>query len=189
VGASGLTLDIGVQYTTFLNIDGLDVGVALRNFGNPMRYDGSALWVSANASGSDRQTEWYKVQAGSFDMPFIMDIGGIYNFGPVDVGVTYNVNYFAQDNISLLGQYNVGKIATLRAGYLMDTETVSIPDNTSTTTVDESTIKFENIFSGASFGGSLNLKELIGTNLSVDYTMFLTRTFSNNQVIALRMGF
>ena len=67
VNATGFTIDAGVQYEDFLDVENLDVGVALRNFGNPMTYDGSGLWVNAEASGSSRQTTWYKVEAGGFD--------------------------------------------------------------------------------------------------------------------------
>ena len=166
VNATGVTVDAGVQYENFLDFEGLDVGVALRNFGSPMRYGGQGLWVNAQASGSSRQTDWYKVEAGQFDMPFIMDIGAAYNVAGVQLGATYEVNHFSQDKIKLMAEYGFEDIAAVRVGYLMDVEDAK--DDKDTPDIDESTM-LENIFAGPSFGASLNLLKLIGLDLSIDY--------------------
>lgn len=185
VNATGVTVDAGVQYENFLDLEGLDVGVALRNFGSPMRYGGQGLWVNAEASGSSRQTDWYKVEAGQFDMPFIMDIGAAYNVAGVQLGATYEVNHFSQDKIKLMAEYGFEDIAAVRVGYLMDVEDAK--DDKDTPDIDESTM-LENIFAGPSFGASLNLLKLIGLDLSIDYAMFMTEYFDDNHVISLRFG-
>jgi hypothetical protein len=185
VNATGVTVDAGVQYENFLDFEGLDVGVALRNFGSPMRYGGQGLWVNAEASGSSRQTDWYKVEAGQFDMPFIMDIGAAYNVAGVQLGATYEVNHFSQDKIKLMAEYGFDDIAAVRVGYLMDTEDAK--DDKDTPDIDESTM-LENVFAGPSFGASLNLLKLIGLDLSIDYAMFMTEYFDDNHVISLRFG-
>jgi hypothetical protein len=185
VNATGFTIDAGVQYENFLDVENLDVGVALRNFGNPMTYDGSGLWVNAEASGSSRQTTWYKVEAGGFDMPFIMDISGAYSIAGINVGLTYEVNHFSQDKVKLMAEYGFQDIAAVRVGYLMDAEAAK--DDKDTPDVDESEL-IENIFAGPSFGASLNLSSLIGVDISIDYAMFITEYFDNNQVIAIRFG-
>lgn len=185
VNATGVTVDAGVQYENFLDLEGLDVGVALRNFGSPMRYGGQGLWVNAQASGSSRQTDWYKVEAGQFDMPFIMDIGAAYNVAGVQLGATYEVNHFSQDKIKLMAEYGFEDIAAVRVGYLMDVEDAK--DDKDTPDIDESTM-LENIFAGPSFGASLNLLKLIGLDLSIDYAMFMTEYFDDNHVISLRFG-
>ena len=180
-----MTVDAGVQYENFLDVENLDVGVALRNFGRPMRYGGSGLWVNAEASGSARQTDWYKVEAAKFDMPFIMDIGMAYNVAGVNLGATYEVNHFSQDKIKLMAEYGFEDIASVRVGFLMDTEDAK--DDGDTPDIDESTM-LENIFAGPSFGATLNLLKLTGLDLSIDYAMFVTEYFDNNHVIALRFG-
>jgi hypothetical protein len=185
VNATGVTVDAGVQYENFLDLEGLDVGVALRNFGSPMRYGGQGLWVNAQASGSSRQTDWYKVEAGQFDMPFIMDIGAAYNVAGVQLGATYEVNHFSQDKIKLMAEYGFEDIAAVRVGYLMDVEDAK--DDKDTPDIDESAM-LENIFAGPSFGASLNLLKLIGLDLSIDYAMFMTEYFDDNHVISLRFG-
>jgi len=46
----------------------------------------------------------------------------------------------------------------------------------------------QNVFDGISFGGSLNLQNLIGMNLSVDLASLQAGAFGTNNVITLRMG-
>jgi hypothetical protein len=185
VNATGMTVDVGVQYENFLEVEGLDIGVALRNFGSPMRYGGSGLWVNAEASGGARQTDWYKVEAGQFDMPFIMDIGVAYTIAGIQLGGTYEVNHFSQDKIKLMAEYGFADIAAVRVGYLMDAEDAK--DDKDTPDIDESTM-LENIFAGPSFGATLNLSKLTGLDLSIDYAMFMTEYFDDNHVITLRFG-
>lgn len=187
VDASGFAFDIGVQYYNFLDIPNLALGVVLKNFGSPMRYDGSALWIEAKAIGSDRQTEWYKVEAAAFDMPFIMDIGLSYrlNLGAssLDLGATFENNHFGQDEVRILGEYNLGTLASVRFGIVSATEVTDDPD----TAEDESKL-IESIFSGTSFGASLNLKQFTGVNLSIDYAIISTKFFDDNTIFALRLG-
>jgi len=185
VNASGITVDVGVQYENFLEVEDLDIGVALRNFGNPMRYDGSALWVNAEVSTASRETDWYKVVAGKFDMPFLMDISATYNIFGLQLGATYEVNHFSQDKVKIMAEYGIEDIAAVRVGYIMDAEEVK--DDSDTPDVDESEM-LESLYTGPSFGATLNLSKLIGLDLSIDYAMFMTEYFDDNHVIALRFG-
>jgi hypothetical protein len=187
VSATGTTIDVGVQYSSFLNIPGLSIGVALRNFGPAMRYGGSALWQSAKVEGTNRETEWYKVEAAAFDMPFTMDIGAAYNLAlgasSLDLGFTFENNNAAQDEYRILAQFNLGDMAAVRFGNLTS---ATIEDDDNTVDIDESAL--ENIFGSYSFGGSLNLAALTGLNLSIDYAFIATEYFDDNQVFALRFG-
>ncbi|MBU0529276.1 PorV/PorQ family protein [bacterium] len=185
VSASGITVDVGVQYENFLDVEDLDIGVALRNFGNPMRYDGSELWTNAEASGGSRKTDWYKVVAAKFDMPFLMDIGAAYTIAGINLGATYEVNHFNQDKVKLMAEYGIEDIAAIRVGYIMDAEKVK--DDLDTPDMDESTM-IESLYTGPSFGASLNLLKLTGLDLSIDYALFMTEYFDDNHVIALRFG-
>ena len=188
VSGSGFTLDAGVQYSSFLNIPGLSIGVALKNFGTAMRYDGSRLWVDANVLGSDRQSEWYKVTAGAADMPFVMDMGASYRVnlggvGSLDVGATFENNHSAQDEYRLFGEFNFGNLASVRFANITSTEVL---DDDKTVDIDESDI--ENIFADYSFGASLNLKQFTGIDLSIDYAFIATKFFNDNQILSLRFG-
>lgn len=89
VSATGVAYDFGVQHRGLAGLENLEVGFALKNFGQPMKYDGEGLGVFATASGSDRPEDYYKVDAASFDLPFVFDMGLKYNVAGADLGVTY----------------------------------------------------------------------------------------------------
>ena len=182
VSANALAFDIGVQYRSLMDIEGLNVGFVIRNFGSPVTYGGEGLGVSAEVPDANRPVEYYKVDAASFDLPFTMDMSATYAVAGINIGVTYTSNYYATDEVCLLGSYSLGDLATVRAGYKLSMAAQEI--NTT-----ENKWDYENPFDGTSFGGSLNLKNITGINMSVDYAFIPTAYFDNNQVLALRFGF
>jgi hypothetical protein len=184
VAASGLAFDLGVQYKGLFNMDNLNVGFVLKNFGRPMQYDGEGLGVYAEAQDGTRPVEYYKVDAAEADLPFSFDLSAAYSPVPnLTVGGSYTSNYYATDVTKLLVAYEVAGIAALRAGYQMSAAGQDNADD------DENSWTYENPFDGVSFGASLMLKQLIGMNLSVDYAFLPAGDFDGNQVIALRMAF
>ena len=180
VRATGISADFGVQYKSFMDWENLDVGFAIRNFGQPVTYGGEGLGVQAEASDSDRPVEYYKVDAASFDLPFTMDMSANYNLSGLNLGLTYTSNYYATDEVKLLGSYDVGNLASIRAGY-----------QTSMAAKDDDSIDwdYKNPFDGLSFGGSLNLKTFIGMGVTVDYAFMPAEYFDTNQVISVRVAF
>jgi len=190
VKGQAITIDAGVQYTDFLSVSGLDVGVAVRNFGRPMRYDGSGLLHKAVAVGSDRLTQFYKVEPAEFDVPMLFELGASYAIGNMlSISGSYESNNFEQDKLKLMGAYTLPGVVTVRAGYLTDMETVSISDNKQTTTVDESEREIIDIFGGVSFGGSVYLQKVLGINASIDYAYIPAEYFEGNTVFTLNVGF
>ena len=190
VTGTAITIDAGVQYTDFLNFSGLDIGVAVRNFGRPVRYDGSGLLRKGVAIGSDRLTQFYKVEPGEFDVPMLFELGASYSIGNmINVSGSYESTSFEQDKLKLMGAYTLPGLVTLRAGFLTSMEEVSINDDLETTTVDESDMTLEDIFSGVSFGGSIYLQKLLGVNASIDYAYIPAQYFDDNTVLTLNVGF
>ena len=190
VKGQAITIDAGVQYTDFLSVSGLDVGVAVRNFGRPMRYDGSGLLHKAVAVGSDRLTQFYKVEPAEFDVPMLFELGASYAIGNMlSISGSYESNNFEQDKLKLMGAYTLPGVVTVRAGYLTDMETVTINDNKQTTTVDESDREIIDIFGGVSFGGSVYLQKVLGINASIDYAYIPAKYFEGNTVFTLNVGF
>ena len=190
VKGQAITLDAGVQYTDFMDVSGLDVGIAVRNFGRPMRYDGSGLLNKGVAIGSDRLTQFYKVEPAEFDVPMLFELGASYSIGNMlSIGGSYESNNFEQDKLKLMGTYTLPGLITVRAGYLTDMETVTINDNKKTTTVDESEREIIDIFGGVSFGGSVYLQKVLGINASIDYAYIPAKYFDGNTVFTLNVGF
>ena len=190
VKGQAITVDAGVQYTDFLSVSGLDVGVAVRNFGRPMRYDGSGLLHKAVVIGSDRLTQFYKVEPAEFDVPMLFELGASYSIGNMlSISGSYESNNFEQDKLKLMGAYTLPGVVTVRAGYLTNMETVTINDNKTTTTVDESEREIIDIFTGVSFGGSVYLQKVLGINASIDYAYIPAEYFEGNTVFTLNVGF
>ena len=116
VAASGFAYDLGVQYKNLLSREGLDVGFALKNFGKTMKYDGEGLGVFAESPDSDRPVEYYKVDAASFDLPFLFDMGLSYNIAGADIGVTYTSNYYSTDELKFSVGYNLEGLGSIGVG-------------------------------------------------------------------------
>jgi hypothetical protein len=88
-----------------------------------------------------------------------------------------------------MGSYTLPGLATVRAGYLADMESVEFEDDPKTTTVDETDYKIENIFGGVSFGGSVYLQKILGINASIDYAYIPAKYFEGNSIFTLNVGF
>lgn len=176
--ASGTAFDVGMQYTSFLNVPNLSIGVVLKNFGASMRYGGSRLFRQAVAVDVDRKSTFYKVEAAEFDLPSVIDLATNYRVelgeaNSLDVGVTFQNNQSAQDEFRFIANYNLGDLLSVRASFLRSE--------------DEGDL--ENIFASFAIGGTLNLQALTGVDLSIDYGYIDTEFFDANQVFSLRFGF
>ena len=179
-----------MQYKGLIT-EALDVGFVLKNFGNPMKYDGEGLGIFADASSGDRPEEYYKVDAASFDLPFAFDMGLSYNMAGLGLGFTYTSNYYATDEMKFTASYGIGDIASLRVGYQLSAvakDQSEVGDGIQT--VDEVDKDwYENPFDGLSFGASLSLSKFIGMNLILDYALLPAEGFDPNNVVALRVAF
>jgi len=135
-------------------------------------------------------TQFYKVEPAEADVPMLFELGGSYTIGnAINVSGSYESNNFEQDKLKLMGSYTLPGLATVRAGYLADMESVEFEDDPKTTTVDESDSKIENIFGGVSFGGSVYLQKILGINASIDYAYIPAKYFEGNSIFTLNVGF
>ena len=176
--ATGKAFDVGLQYTSFLNVPNLTIGVVLKNFGGSMRYDGSRLFREAIAVDVDRKSTFYKVEAAEFDLPSVIDLATSYRIdmgeaNSLDVGVTFQNNQSAQDEYQFMATFMIGDMFALRGSYL----------------TSESEGVLENIFASFSLGGTLNLQAFTGADLSIDYGYIDTDFFDAVQVFSVRFGF
>ncbi len=180
VAATGVAYDLGVQYRGFLGRDGLDVGFAMKNFGAPMKYDGEGLGVMASPVDGDRPVEYYKVDAASFDLPFVFDMGLSYNIAGADIGVTYTSNYYSTDELKLSVGYALEGLGSVGVG---------MQSSSASQEIDDTDDWYTNPADGVSFGASIDMSRFVGMNLSVDYSMLPMGDFGTNSVVALRVAF
>lgn len=176
MSATGVTFDAGVQYGRFLGLNGLDIGVSIRNIGRSMSYDGSGLLVPAQGQGSDRSSTQFQVVASDAQIPTTVDVSAEYNiWGGLNIAATYSENTFQPAEAQGQLSYNFRDLIVLRGAYsqiLEDRGELESP--------------FEN---RPSFGGTLNLEPALGVDLSFDYAFVSTKFFENNHILTLRGSF
>jgi len=180
VSASGMSFDVGVQYKNLVDIEGLNIGFVLKNFGRPLEYTGEGLGLIATAQGASRPREYYKVDAAEFQLPFTFDMAMSYSLSAINIGATYESNYYGTDAVKAFGSFDFG-IGSVQAGYQTSMAEKDDPDG--------GDWDYENTFDGITFGATLNMSSFVGMNVSLDYALFPTTVFDSNQVIALRFGF
>ena len=180
VAATGVAYDIGVQYRGLLGREGLDVGFAMKNLGSPMKYDGEGLGVMATPVEGDGTQDYYKIDAASFDLPFVFDMGMSYNIAGADIGVTYTSNYYSTDELKFSVGYNLEGLGSVGVGMQTSSSAQEKDD------VDD---WYTNPADGVSFGASIDMSRFVGMNMSVDYSMLPMGDFGTNSVVALRVAF
>jgi hypothetical protein len=181
VTASGMAFDLGVQYKGLLGRENLDVGFTLKNFGSPVKYDGPGLGVFAEPSDADRPTEYYKLDAAAFDLPFTFDMAISYKVAGADVGATYTSNYYSTDELKLTVGYQMVGIGSIGVGL----QTSGAAQEIDAADSDW----YTNPSDGVSFGASVDMSRFVGMNMSVDYSMLPMGDFGTNSVLALRVAF
>lgn len=175
VNSSAVTLDAGVQYLQFLGVEGLRIGVAIRNIGTSMRYDGSPLIRDAEVIDADRPITKYKVTAAEADMPTVVDLAVSYNvWQGLNMGLTYTENTYAPSEVRALATYDFYGYLTIRGSYNFSVE-------------DQG--ELENIFDRPSVGATLNLRQVIGMDAAFDYGFMPVRYFDATHAFAFRASF
>ena len=190
VSATGFAYDFGVQHKGLAGLESLELGFALKNFGSPMKYDGEGLGVFATASGSDRPEDYYKVDAASFDLPFVFDMGAKYSIAGADLGITYTSNYYSTDELKLFVGYGFEGIGSVGVGFQSSSAAQELEHHGDDHDHDHDDEDwYTNPSDGVSFGASLDLSRFVGMNMSVDYSMLPMGDFGTNTVVALRLAF
>ena len=180
VSATGVSYDFGVQHKGIAGFENLEIGFALKNFGQPLKYDGEGLGVFATASGSDRPEDYYKVDAASFDLPFVFDMGLKYNVAGADLGVTYTSNYYSTDELKVYVGYAIEGLGSIGLG---------VQSSSAAQEIEGEGDWYTNPSDGVSFGASFDMSRFVGTNMSVDYSMVPMGDFGTNSIVALRLAF
>ena len=144
-----------------------------------MKFDGNALFKTANDPSSQRGPTFYKFDASSAPLPSEFSLGMSYlhkldDKNDITAAFTFQNNNFTYDNYKIGFEYSYDHVFYLRAGYIYSPQSTSdVPD----------------IFENYTIGGGLNLQKLADMNLSIDFAYVPVKYFSNNSVFSVRYGF
>ncbi|MCI0705915.1 MAG: PorV/PorQ family protein [Ignavibacteriae bacterium] len=177
--ASGVAIDFGVQYHGLAGVQGLQMGVAVKNIGPQMKYDGTGLYQSAQAPGGNRPAQFFKIDAASNELPSVIEIGLGYS-GTVSDNMQWTLNSSFTNNNLYLDEYRLG------GEYGVKMEDLQLFGRAGVGMVPQAEDD-EDIF-GPTFGFGVGYLTG-GINLTLDYAYRDTKYFDGNQVISLKLGF
>lgn len=181
--ASTVALDMGVQYISEF---GIKVGVALKNFGSPIHFDGSDLdrQVVLPDTPPNTPARYLRLIADEAELPSLFEIGLGYDFSPMEkTTLSFNGAFrhanFSTDQILVGIEANYNDILFLRGGYEYGL------------TVDEDPLGETDYMFGPAFGFGL-VQPLSGTmSIAFDfaYRMWAADYFDNNMYFTAKLLF
>jgi hypothetical protein len=181
VSATGFAADFGLQY--FVGNTGLKFGIALKNIGPSMSFDGTGLEGFYTPVGTTGNTppEPRRIILGSFELPSTLELGISYDLragknNTISFSGAYQNAAFTADEYKIGMEYNYKKLFYLRGAYVASQD------------MFDSDINKDDILFGPTFGAGINY-QFGKTTLGLDYAFRYTKRFSHNQFFTLKLGF
>jgi hypothetical protein len=175
--ASGFAFDAGIQYDGLAGVEGLKMGVVLKNLGSQLKYDGEDLLRIAEDPSSQRGPQFYKIDAASFELPSQLELGLAYSYRFDEsyraiFASSFQNNNFSNDEYKLAGEFSFEDMFFIRGGY---------------TYVKENADDTNQSLWGPTFGAGLILRA--GVDISVDYAFRSVDYFDANHMFTIKLGF
>lgn len=178
--ATGIAFDFGLQYRTGI---GLNFGIALKNLGPNMKFDGGDLEVFTKdiSRRPDSEGENLRIPLQNFELPTSFEIAVSYaaslgeNNSLTMMGAFMN-NNFALDEYRVAAEYNFHNFVFLRGSYVFAYDS----DADKFRTADS-----DNFIWGPALGAGVNFDIGKNLNFSFDYAYRVTKLFDNNQWFTL----
>jgi hypothetical protein len=180
MSASGVSFDVGIQYQN-LGIQGLALGIAIKNLGPTMKFDGSNAYVIADNPNDLRGENPYKAEMAGFELPSNLEIGIGYSpkiddKNSLSVGGMFRNNNYADDEYSIGAEYGFQNMFFVRGGY------VFAPQTTADVTGADGYIYDYTLGAGINYNVS-------GVDLTFDYAYRHMDYFDGSHTFTFRVGF
>jgi hypothetical protein len=177
VSATGVAFNVGVVYNNFGSVDGLSLGVVVKNIGPQMKFDGSGLLNQASVAGQNRPPQPYAVQAASFELPSTFEFGLGYKRSfegdnSIQLSTAFQNNNFSDDEYKVGVEYAYQDILFVRGGYNF---------------AQEESEQREFIF-GTSVGAGIHYA-LGSLDMTFDYAYRSVKVFDGNHIFSVKLGF
>jgi hypothetical protein len=179
VTGSGFAIDVGIQYHGVAGFKGVQLGVALKNVGPQMSFDGPGLLRLAEANDSRRPTQYFQTKAASWELPTTIELGLAYTR---DVGESVNYNFsgsYTNNNLAL-DSYKVGGEVMLKMSSL------TLAGRGGIELLDKGAQDDQIFGPTAGFGFTYKTP---GIDLGLDFAYRSVDFFDSNQMFSLRLGF
>jgi hypothetical protein len=178
--ASAIAFSGGIQYSG-LALPGLSLGVTFKNVGSGLTFDGSDLLVSAAPPGSNRPSNFYKVNVASADLPTSLEVGLSYmakfdEMNSMIVTGNFVNNNYSDDEYKMGAEVMLVNQFFVRGGYSLSQGTTKDIAGTSVYQYDYS------------FGAGVNV-DLGGVRAQIDYGYRHMKILSANNVFSVTLGF
>lgn len=126
--ASAVAFDIGLQYAGLGGIDGVNFGVAVKNIGTNMKYEGSAL--GDNYLDPNGKEYFLNTPSASNQLPTAIELGLSYKAlmnedNSVLIAGNFQSNNFENDAMKFGVEYNYTNFLFARGGYVLGMGTES----------------------------------------------------------------
>lgn len=173
--ASAAAFDMGIQYHALGGIQGLSLGLAVKNIGTNIQYSGSAFLAEVDDFSAGRNDFRDRPTANS-QLPTTVELGLGYRYNINEennlmlVGDFIN-NNFGDDNYKLGAEYSYNDLIALRGGYLFAARTGS----------DDQLYTF-------TLGVGLHY-QVGNTELSFDYAFRDSQYFDGNNLFQVSLAF
>jgi len=172
---TAVAFDIGIQYQNLAGIEGVSFGVAAKNIGSSLQYNGTALQTKATGVNSSKQ-EFLDRSASEDQLPASLELGLSYKYNVMDksdlvVSGVFQSNNIENDYVKMGMEYMFDNFVAVRAGYLYMTNTDA-----------------EDQLYSFALGAGIQY-EVGGTMLGLDYAFRDSQYFDANNMFSLRVAF
>lgn len=190
--ASGIGLDAGIQYVTGDGRydDRIKFGIALRNIGTPLKFQGDALTYKGDAQDGN-YTMTVSERSQEFELPSLLNIGASYDFhfgkkmegktnmttNRITLAGNFASHSFSRDNIGIGLEYSLKNEFMVRVGYNYES---------GITNPDERTTVYTGIAGGFTF--ELPLSKKTGNTVGLDYSYRASNPWGGTHTLGVRFN-
>jgi len=176
VSATGVAFNVGVVYDNLASVNGLSLGVVVKNVGPQMKFDGPGLNRIAQVSDLSRGPTIFKIDAAPFELPSTLEFGVGYKRqfegdNTILLSGSFQNNNFSDDEYKVGAEYAYQDLIFVRGGLNLSAQET----------------EKEYIY-GPAFGAGIHTA--VGSlDLTFDYAFRSADIFDNNHVFSLKLGF
>ena len=176
VEANGIAFDAGVQYRATDGLEGLSIGVVLKDFGTSMEYGGSGLLRRGQVPGVRRPSSLVRIEAQPSELPTTLEIGTSYRYSLgeesiLDLSGVFQSNNFADNEFRFGAEWALQDFIFLRGGYTLADEDNANP-----------------FIFGLTLGAGVSI-QAGEMDLNIDYAFRNVEFLEVNHIFSIHLGF